>query len=416
MSWVTQARLAPPEPGRRAGRDQALEGLRGVCACLVLYAHLTIPGRHLDPAFVPPTLLWWFNLGGFAVLFFFVLSGYVIGLTTREAATGAGVRRYLGRRIVRLVPVNAAAVLVAWAFWPRTPVHVVAGNLAFLQNFIPYPLGVSIPVMPDNLNLWSLNFEALYYLGFIAVWWLAPRASWVAILLVGVAGLSSSLPGSHFMASSYAIGGLYWLAGLGAAWILAPSKRPGDWPSALLVVLVMWSLAPAEHLLFRIGVPDLVAPLPIPALHRIDELPMCLWLLLAVTGRGDAIRGRLSLLCLAMASVGFLARVGGGSDMATGALFLYGAALAAAWVLRGWSPRVSALSALAPLGSISFGIYALAFPIQFAVLRAGWLPNGTAWSYALRFALAACLTLGMAWILERKVQPGIRRRLGVGAS
>src|SRR5580698_2387340 len=152
--WFAR-RLAPPvAPGREA-RDLALEGLRGVCACLVLYAHMTFPNTRLDPDYAPSARFWWFNLGIVAVLFFFVLSGYVIGLTTRSPFSGTAARGYLGRRLLRLAPVNTAAVLLSWAFIPHVEHVTVLGNLGFLQNFKPYPLGAYVDVMPDNLNLWS---------------------------------------------------------------------------------------------------------------------------------------------------------------------------------------------------------------------------------------------------------------------
>jgi peptidoglycan/LPS O-acetylase OafA/YrhL len=183
----------------------------------------------LDPAYAPSRRFWWFNLGSVAVLFFFVLSGYVIGLTVRAPFSGAQARGYLGRRLLRLVPVNTAAVLLSWVLLPQIAPGTPLGNLGFLQNFKPYPFGWHVDVMPDNLNLWSLNFEALYYLAFLGVWWLAPRSGYVVCAIAAVA--AAALPGEHMVASCYAFGALYWAAGLLVAWLSSRDPGPGNWPS-----------------------------------------------------------------------------------------------------------------------------------------------------------------------------------------
>jgi peptidoglycan/LPS O-acetylase OafA/YrhL len=405
--WLSR-RLAPPALSGKPPRDLALEGLRGICACLVLYAHMTIPSRRLDPGYAPSGVFWWFNLGSVAVLFFFVLSGYVIGLTVRGPCSGPAARGYLGRRALRLIPVNTAAVLLAWALLPQVTVGTVLGNLGFLQNFRPYAFGWQVDVMPDNLNLWSLNFEALYYIGFLAVWALAPRAGWVAGLLVLLAA-TAALPGEHVVASCYAFGALYWLAGLSVAWLAPKAPSTGNWPSAMLAVLVMWPLAPLRNLLYSLHVPDRVAPLPLPSLHRLDLLPALVWLLLAVTGRAAAWQRRLGLFCLACATAGFARGLYFGDTGETGAMVCYGAAIALAWGLLRWEPAASSLGRLAPLGAVSFAVYAVAFPIEYGLYRNGWLPVGSAPSYALRALLLATVTFGVAWILDIELQPLIRR-------
>jgi len=387
--------------------------MRGICACLVLYAHMTAPLERLDPAYAPSGRFWWFNLGAVAVLFFFVLSGYVIGLTIRTPFSGIQARAYLGRRLIRLVPVNTAAVLLSWILLPQVGLGTVLGNVGFLQNFRPYPLGWQVDVMPDNLNLWSLNFEALYYLAFLGVWWLAPRSG-IALCAIGAgAAAAAALPGEHLVASCYAYGALYWIAGLAVAWLGPRDSGPGNWPSALLVILTMWALAPLGSLLRLAHLPDVAGgALPLPSLHRMDLLPPLLWLLLAVTGRGGSWRRWLAAFCLAWATAalvrGLLMR-----DVAEpGAMAAYAAALALAWALFRWKPAPSALARLAPLGAISYGIYAVGFPIEFGILRARWLPMGGAWSYSLRALILVAATFGIAWLLERKLQPALRRAFG----
>jgi hypothetical protein len=73
------------------------------------------------------------------VLVFFVLSGYVIGLTTTGLDDGPAVRRYLARRAWRLILLNPAAIFLGVLPWPHHEPANVAANLLFLQNHDTYP-------------------------------------------------------------------------------------------------------------------------------------------------------------------------------------------------------------------------------------------------------------------------------------
>ena len=251
-----------------------IEGLRGLCAGLVVYAHVLAPATALDPRWAPPAFFWWLNLGYAAVLMLFVLSGYVIRLTTSGDASGPAVRRYLLLRFLRLVPMVTAAVLLAWCLVPSIEVRTVLGNLLFLQNSDPYPGGVTSDLMPNNPNLWSLNYEAVYYLAFIAVWRWQPRAGLVWTLLgIGMLASSAGWPALALL-SHWACGGLYWLAGLALARRCAPTpgERRSHWPTALLGAYAMWTIAPLRSLLLATEWYPLFGGTPASP-HRIDFLP-----------------------------------------------------------------------------------------------------------------------------------------------
>jgi peptidoglycan/LPS O-acetylase OafA/YrhL len=410
MAGPTDNRLVPPGPERgTAGRDLALEGLRGLCALSVFYGHATSPIPCLDPVYSPPEQFWWLDMGSVAVLIFFVLSGYVIGLTVKRSFSVPEARGYLGRRLLRLVPVNTAAVLISWALAPRTPAGTVLGNLGFLENYNPYLFGWRVPVMANNPSLWTLNFEMFYYLSFLAVWRFAPRAGPLfCVLAVAMAG-AVVIPGFPQIISCYASGGLYWFAGLAIAWRAPRDTGHGNWPSALLVAAIMWPLAPFWKLSAGWHLHDLsIFTLSV---RRLDILPVTVWLILAITGRARRWHRWLAAFSLTAASLALIARFATADfgDIGRNAFVAYAVAVGLAWVLAGWKPEPTFLARLAPVGLLSYGLYAFSLALQFGILGQPNLPRGTAWSYSLRFALLAALSFGIAWMVEIRMQPVLRR-------
>lgn len=386
--------------------------MRGLCAALVFYAHAFAPTTALDPRWAPPDCFWWLNLGYAAVMMFFVLSGYVIGLTTPGPASGPAIRRYLRRRALRLLPVNTVAVLLAWALRPASDAHTVLANLLFLQNSVPYPGGLAFDLLPNNTNLWSLNYEVVYYLAFIPLWLWIARLGWAWLGLTALAlAAPVGVPGSAAL-SHYACGGLYWLAGYAVARAFPPvSSVPatrGNWPAAFLGAYALWTLAPMRHVVIALEWYELMGLTPA-SLHRIDFLPACVWCLLAVSGRAPRLSSWLGRLTLGLGAAGVGIAVWLGP--ATPAEYLATLALLGAWWLRGWSPSATFLARLAPLGDVSFGLYAFALPVQFAV-QASW-PGfaGTPLTFATRLVILAAVTLALAWLVERRLTPWLRRRL-----
>jgi len=415
MAGVFSLRLAPPAAaGGPIGRDLPLEGMRGLCALLVMYGHAFAPIPVLDPVYSPPDAFSWLEMARTAVLFFFVLSGYVIGLTVRTDFSGSEARGYMGRRLLRLVPVNTAAVLISWALAPRTGAGIVLGNLGFLQNDNPYFFGWRVPLMANDASLWTLNFEMFYYLLFMAVWRYAPRLGVLLACLAACALGAAILPGFREFISCYAVGALYWFGGLAVAWLGPRGSGRGNWPSALLVAAVMWPLDPIGKLFAALNVADYAVP-PV-SLQRLDLLAVCLWLLLAITGHAPRLRGRLAIACLLWVSAAWVVRIATRDfgDKSEGAYLAYAAAIGLAWILSRWKPEPSALAALAPVGLVSFGLYAVSLALQFGILTWRSFPSGSAATYALRLAVLIGLSFSVAWILERRLQPALRRRFKGG--
>lgn len=411
MIRLLSQRLRPPPSPRPVERDFTLEGLRGGCALLVFVAHLFLPIPVLDPAWAPSGRFAWFNLGYPAVLMFFVLSGYVIGLVTLRPATTGEVRQYLLHRAARLVPLNMFVVLFSWLLLADGAAGTLWGNLAFLQNYDPYPgLGI-FPVLTNNPNLWSLNFEAVYYLGFIALWIWAPPVTVVfggLGLVVCAHGFGLPIP---LIVARYACGALYWVAGLSVAWLsprpAAPPRR-SNWVAAGLVAYAIWIFAPLRTLGLHWELATWLWPPPTPVSpHRLDFLPASVWLLLTVTGRAAGWQRFFSWICLALAAAGLAGRVlvEDWREVDTVAAL----ALLLAVGLGRRDITLQPLRWLAPVGAVSYGLYAIAAPLQLGqrVLCPGFA--GSALTFGVRLVCVVAVVAAVTWLLERRICPPLSR-------
>ena len=182
---LVQGSSQTPVPGRP--HDLRLEGLRGFAALMVVFTHMLPPYPYVDPGYAASPAFWKVEAAQGAVLLFFVLSGYVIGLTNREVFSATAVVDYARRRAVRLIPLYLLAVGLSVAVGPAESWTTIWGNVFFLQNWLPYG-PYSFPLLAANANLWSLNYEVLYYLLFPFVWATAQR--W-PFWLAGAAVLST---------------------------------------------------------------------------------------------------------------------------------------------------------------------------------------------------------------------------------
>lgn len=407
-------KLQPHPQAESPARDLSLEGLRGLCALGVFCAHVFLPAAVLDPHWVPSQRFWWFDMGIPAVLMFFVLSGYVIGLVTTQTADNGAIRSYLAHRFARLVPLNTIAVVVSCLLFAHVSLRILVGNLLFLENEAPYPgLGV-FPLLLNNPTLWSLNYEVFYYLVFLAVWRWAPSVWFVALgltLLVGGYALGLGVPA---ILGRYACGGFYWFAGLTIAWLTPPvppdPDRKTNWPAAFLAAHAMWGASPLRISLYDWELYSWLWTTPISP-HRLDFLFVAIWLLLAVTGRAPKLCRWLTWICLMGITTRLACEAIAQRWESTHTLFLI--VTLGAWAMAFQKFSVKLLARLAPLGAISFGLYIIASPIQIGQ-RALWPEfSGSSLTYAVRFAGITVISFAAAWILERRLGPPLSSYLRV---
>jgi peptidoglycan/LPS O-acetylase OafA/YrhL len=206
-----------------AARHPGLELLRGLAALAVCLGHvrafLLPPLRSGDYAWWEQGLYFLSAQGEAAVWIFLVLSGYLVGgsVLQRRAAGTWSWSGYLLRRGTRLwvvlVPAllltflcdtwrGSAPVVSAGAMATDTVLHrdglTLLGNLCFLQDLVVAPYG-------SNTPLWSLAYEAWFYVLFPAALMVVADAGW----------------GRRAFASLFVLGGL-WLLGPRGWWLAMP--------------------------------------------------------------------------------------------------------------------------------------------------------------------------------------------------
>jgi peptidoglycan/LPS O-acetylase OafA/YrhL len=172
------------------GRSTYIDALRGIAAFSVACYHINRYGPFWEPAsrFIPGLLQFWFDFGWMGVQVFFVISGFVIAYSVRNARVTPGfLANYALRRSIRLDPpywttilfvlfVHAVMYLhlgfespldVPTKLDPGLSWKLVGSHLLYLQNILRY----------DNLSagFWTLCIEVQFYLLYVTGLGIAQR-------------------------------------------------------------------------------------------------------------------------------------------------------------------------------------------------------------------------------------------------
>ncbi len=390
-------RLAPPAPAPNR-HDPDLHALRGIAALIVCAFHLfnELPGMPFWVSYLFP--------GHAAVLLFFVLSGYVIGLVNTRPWSTTSVGDYWRRRLARLLPLYVLAVLfafgVAYALGRPAGPGALIHHLLALQSFNCYG-PFDLPPIWTNGALWSLNHELLYYTLFLVVWAWSPRVGALLSTCLLLAGLAIALPKGGVFFGAYATGFIFWLSGLALAW-LAPSS-PSPVPRRFPVLALLLLLAAGEHAdTVKVGLAWLGYDLDRLSFVNLGDLALLAPCVLLVGGATRRLPrpGALPLfLCLAPPLATLAAALFTGHSLADPRWgYVAASTLIGACLLAGGAGARS-LRHFAPLGDISYALYLFHQPIQALCQHA--LP-----AHAVIAAfLALVASLGAAWLLEKRLQP-----------
>ena len=223
-----------------------LEALRGFAALYVFLHHARLaPNSGLGALFY---------FGQEAVILFFLLSGFVIYLSTIRS----GVRgyTYLVHRARRIYPMVIAALVLAYLSsavgaraWIDPHLGNLAMNLLMLQDVSSLKRGVWADTYYGNTPLWSLSYEWWFYMLFVPLGLMGRRSGGanltVAFLLSAAGALTYQWhPNAASLFASYFI---IWWVGVELAREYAASGAVtfiGQWKSlgALLFCAVLWAI------------------------------------------------------------------------------------------------------------------------------------------------------------------------------
>jgi peptidoglycan/LPS O-acetylase OafA/YrhL len=181
-------------------RNHALDGVRGLAALAVAFAHCNLavmgpapwaatPGDYVNMtgAEIASSLLYVLFPGHAAVTLFFVLSGHVLWQSFGRRPPGSllDLPDYLVSRGYRLLPV-AVVSAIPFGFLTNASAADLVANMLLLSHSV-------------NGVLWSLQVEAVCSLAIFLGWLLTGGATRRAsLLLVAVLALSPAFKGSNF--------------------------------------------------------------------------------------------------------------------------------------------------------------------------------------------------------------------------
>lgn len=124
-----------------------LDGWRALCILLVLAGHLLPMGPSAWQLNAP--------VAATGMVIFFTLSGFLI---TRFLIEDGNIRRFLIRRLARIVPLAWLGMLLAIMVAGGASSGEIVGNFLFLANLPPDSL------IPPGAHFWSLCLEVQFYL------------------------------------------------------------------------------------------------------------------------------------------------------------------------------------------------------------------------------------------------------------
>lgn len=150
-------------------RIASIQALRFIAAIAVAGMHAEIfafwLGQFVGVALERPALA---AIGNFGVDLFFVISGFVMVLSSQSLFGKEGaVRMFVLRRIIRIVPLYWAGLLFVLLWGMRFPPVPDWQSMAYAMLFVPHASNTGNGRMVPPLEVgWTLNFEMLFYVVF----------------------------------------------------------------------------------------------------------------------------------------------------------------------------------------------------------------------------------------------------------
>ena len=229
--------VVPPPRERLLSSIQALRALAAWC---VVFHHYCLIFTVNHPS-------WWRRAftdhGAAGVDVFFVISGFVMGLSANDPAVTP--RRFIAKRLGRIVPAYWVSTLVIALLITRLPDMMVNQGyspelLVKSLLFVPAQNPSGIGLVPINTVGWSLNIEMVFYVIVAASLFAQRTRRWLWIT-AGIVLLQKLLSPLEITSSLYADPMLYeFLMGIVAAHLwLSDALRGRGWIFAGVAVLAI---------------------------------------------------------------------------------------------------------------------------------------------------------------------------------
>lgn len=398
-------------------RLEQLDGLRGICALVVLVHHVLI---FLAPAksssltfgvkFLELLIQIFGSMGLVAVIIFFVLSGFVIGYTTPEKYSKEQAKKYLFRRFIRLYPIYLLVLLITFALSQNLPsIKDVIGAVFFTQGWF-------IPQIPNNEPLWTLHYEFMFYLLFVVIWKYNIKTE-QAIAICFICAILATLIPFHPLAilGYFAL----WLAGF---WLSKNLDKfhitDQDYDSRFFwSSLILISAFCIQNILATFVYQHGIPWSPRPLICNVLTTAVTTQLVASLITRKKIPLFKISsfiLLVFVIAAVFY-----GWQKNALYADFVfrngYWAALILLLVLplTFWLKRVpvTILKKWSYLGSISYALYAVHYPILILFNNLSSMVSKFPLSLLVFNLIGASISILIAWLLECQMQPKVAKYL-----
>ncbi|WP_345811047.1 acyltransferase [Paraburkholderia sp. PREW-6R] len=238
-------------------KNQALEGLRGVAAVMVILSHLTLafwPNTQVNIIHTPHGAWqdWVFNSpltvlfsGNFAVCIFFVMSGYVLTAKFWQTGDSKAIADLFGRRYFRLMPPVLLSILIGYALLlaganlahaPGAPVWLSWAYTAPTSITRALDDGLWRAFLLDGADsynpvVWTMKYEFLGSLITFAFCLLAARLQRRALVyIVAVVVLTTCVNA-----------GVYYACFIAGIWLADGKRKPtGGMTACVTLLLALW--------------------------------------------------------------------------------------------------------------------------------------------------------------------------------
>lgn len=390
-------------PSKKFNKD--LEGLRGFAAIGVMLVH-GLGLNLLDAEYKGQGLIPYFSVGKLAVLLFFVLSGYVITSSTNFDIT-FNTKEYLLKRLIRLYPIYLfsfilIAIFLGFTFKPIGTLY----NILFLQNDHAY-FGLHCPVEVKNGPSWSLNYEVLYYLLFPLIVINIKKLKWLLYSLVFFFAISLFNQFPLFV-SDYIDGYFFWLSGLIICYKLKDKQYTNVSFISYMALIVSFNHFGLGQVILK-GIFKNYQLESIIGVANIITLPLCILVISDVAQKELPFRKYfvyysytlpLLLITYLLITKRLLA-----DDrwIASGIFYVVS-------IVTFFEKKYSSvlLSKLQLVGSFSYAIYILHFPVALIIKK--FMPiHGSQLGFWIKFIIWSMTVFSLSYFLERIIQPKIKQ-------